>query len=38
MSNLFFRLFKKKCKHEFDTISIVKDEAVLICCKCGVIK
>lgn len=38
MSNWFFRLFKKKCKHEFDTICIVKDEAVLICCKCGAAK
>ena len=38
MSNWFFRLFKKKCKHEFDTISIIKDEAVLICCKCGAVK
>lgn len=38
MISWFFGLFKKKCKHEFDTISIVKDEAVLICCKCGVVK
>lgn len=35
MFSWFKKLFKKKCEHIFDTVSIIEDDAVVMCSKCG---
>lgn len=38
MKRFLKSLFKKKCKHQFDTITIIDNEAIVLCSKCGVRK
>ena len=38
MFSLFKKLFRKKCEHIFDTVSIIEDDAFVICSKCGKMK